>query len=54
MVEDGWIRLPPTPRPMLAGFGRIANRCKEGQAVVAVDRSNKPVLPPVAPVAGKE
>ncbi|MBN8224120.1 MAG: copper chaperone PCu(A)C [Xanthomonadales bacterium] len=36
VVEDGWIRLPPTPRPMLAGFGRIANRCKEGQAVVAV------------------
>ena len=27
---------------------------REGQAVVAVDRSNKPVLPPVAPVAGKE
>ena len=34
--EDGWIRMPPAPRPMLAGFGRIANRCKEGQAVVAV------------------
>jgi copper(I)-binding protein len=35
-VEDGWIRLPPAPRPMLAGFGRIANRCGDAQAVVAV------------------
>ncbi|KAF1696101.1 copper chaperone PCu(A)C [Pseudoxanthomonas koreensis] len=34
-VEDGWIRLPPAPRPMLAGFGRIANRCSEVQVVVA-------------------
>lgn len=35
-MEDGWIRLPPAPLPMLAGFGRIANRCKGGQEVVAV------------------
>ena len=35
-VEDGWIRLPPAPRPMLAGFGRIANRCSDAQVVVAV------------------
>jgi periplasmic copper chaperone A len=35
-VEDGWIRLPPAPRPMLAGFGRIANRCASGQVVIAV------------------
>ena len=35
-VEDGWVRLPPAPRPMLAGFGRIANRCGDTQVVVAV------------------
>ena len=35
-VEDGWIRMPPAPRPMLAGFGRITNGCTTGQAVVAV------------------
>lgn len=35
-VEDGWIRLPPAPRPMLAGFGRIANGCRDVQVVVAV------------------
>lgn len=35
VVEDGWIRMPPVPRPMLAGFGRIANRCKGEQVVVA-------------------
>jgi copper(I)-binding protein len=36
VVEDGWIRLPPAPRPMLAGFGRIANGCAGEQVVVAV------------------
>lgn len=35
-VEDGWIRMPPAPRPMLAGFGRIINRCGAEQAVTAV------------------
>ncbi|UNK56785.1 copper chaperone PCu(A)C [Pseudoxanthomonas daejeonensis] len=35
-LEDGWIRMPPAPRPMLAGFGRIENRCATGQALVAV------------------
>ena len=35
-VADGWIRMPPAPRPMLAGFGRITNACSEAQAVVAV------------------
>ena len=35
-MEDGWIRMPPAPRPMLAGFGRIANRCATEQALVAV------------------
>lgn len=34
-VEDGWIRMPPAPRPMLAGFGRISNRCATAQAVAA-------------------
>jgi copper(I)-binding protein len=35
-MEEGWIRMPPAPRPMLAGFGRITNRCGSEQAVVAV------------------
>jgi len=35
-LQDGWIRMPPAPRPMLAGFGRIANACATAQAVVAV------------------
>jgi len=35
-MEGGWIRMPPAPRPMLAGFGRIANRCKDAQELVAV------------------
>ena len=35
-LEDGWIRLQPVPRPMLAGFGRIANACGAPQVVVAV------------------
>lgn len=35
-VQDGWIRLPPAPRPMLAGFGRIANACADTQELVAV------------------
>ena len=34
-IEDGWIRLPPAPRPMLAGFGRIANHCGQPHVVVA-------------------
>jgi len=36
VLRDGWIRLPPAPRPMLAGFGRIANGCSKEQVVVAV------------------
>lgn len=35
-LEDGWIRMPPAPRPMLAGFGRIENGCATEQALVAV------------------
>ena len=34
-IEDGWIRLPPAPRPMLAGFGRIANHCGQPHVVVS-------------------
>lgn len=34
-LQEGWIRLPPAPVPMLAGFGRLDNRCSEAQAVVA-------------------
>jgi copper(I)-binding protein len=26
-VKEGWLRLPPGPMPMLAGFGRIENTC---------------------------
>ncbi len=26
-VRDGWIRLGPANMPMMAGFGRIENRC---------------------------
>ncbi len=26
-VEGGWVRLAPAGMPMLAGFGRITNRC---------------------------
>lgn len=26
-VRDGWIRLTPVKMPMMAGFGRIENRC---------------------------
>lgn len=37
-MHDGWIRLPPAPRPMLAGFGRIANGCA-GERVVVGARS---------------
>ncbi|ADV26817.1 protein of unknown function DUF461 [Pseudoxanthomonas suwonensis 11-1] len=34
-MDAGWIRLSPVPQPrMLAGFGRLANRC--GQAVAVV------------------
>ena len=26
-VREGWLRLPPMQMPMMAGFGRIENRC---------------------------
>lgn len=34
-LEDGWLRLPPGPMPMLAGFGRIENTCSTPVVVVA-------------------
>lgn len=33
-LEDGWLRLPPGPMPMLAGFGRIKNTCSAPLIVV--------------------
>jgi copper(I)-binding protein len=27
VVRDAWVRLPPGNMPMMAGFGRIENRC---------------------------
>lgn len=26
-VREGWVRMPPMQMPMMAGFGRIENRC---------------------------
>lgn len=34
-LQAGWIRLPPAPVPMLAGFGHLENKCSDAQAVVA-------------------
>lgn len=33
-VRDGWIRLTPMKMPMLAGFGRIENRCVKPVTIV--------------------
>lgn len=35
-VREGWLRLPPGPMPMLAGFGRIENGCPAPITIVAV------------------
>jgi copper(I)-binding protein len=35
-VRDGWIRLTPARMPMMAGFGRIENRCPKPLTIVAV------------------
>lgn len=37
-LGDGWVRLPPASQPMLAGYGRIENRCA-GVATVVAARS---------------
>lgn len=34
-VVDGWVRLPPTNMPMMAGFGRLVNRCAMPVTIVA-------------------
>jgi copper(I)-binding protein len=33
-VRDGWIRLTPMKMPMMAGFGRIENRCTRPVTIV--------------------
>ena len=35
-VRDGWIRLTPVKMPMMAGFGRIENRCPKPVTIVGV------------------
>jgi copper(I)-binding protein len=34
-VEEGWVRLGPAGMPMLAGFGRIANPCRDPATIAA-------------------
>ncbi len=34
-LREGWLRLPPAPLPMLAGYGRIDNDCASAATVVA-------------------
>ena len=38
-VREGWVRLPPGPMPMAAGYGKIRNDC--GSAVVVVGAGSK-------------
>jgi copper(I)-binding protein len=33
-VRDGWIRLTPVKMPMMAGFGRIENKCAQPVTIV--------------------
>lgn len=35
-LRDGWIRLAPVSMPMMAGFGRIENRCAAPVAITDV------------------
>lgn len=35
-VRDGWIRMTPVKMPMMAGFGRIENRCPKPVTIVGV------------------
>lgn len=37
-IEDGWLRAPPMPMPMMAGFARVVNPCA-GEVVVTGARS---------------
>jgi len=34
-VRDGWVRMPPMQMPMMAGFGRIENRCSVPVTIVS-------------------
>jgi copper(I)-binding protein len=36
-VRDGWIRMPPVDLPMMAGYARIENHCREPATIVAAD-----------------
>lgn len=35
-IREGWVRLPPVAMPMMAGFGRIENRCAAAVTIVGV------------------
>ncbi|NUO77311.1 MAG: copper chaperone PCu(A)C [Lysobacter sp.] len=35
-IVEGWVRLPPAQMPMMAGFGRIENRCPSPITIVGV------------------
>lgn len=35
-LVDGWVRLPPAQMPMMAGFGRIENRCPQPVTIIGV------------------
>ena len=35
-MREGWVRLPPMAMPMMAGFGRIENRCAAPVTIVGV------------------
>lgn len=32
-VSEGWLRAPPMPMPMMAGFARVSNACAGGVAI---------------------
>ena len=36
-VHDGWIRMPPMNLPMMAGYARIENRCREPATIVSAE-----------------
>jgi copper(I)-binding protein len=36
-LREGWLRLPPAPMPMLAGYARIDNDCASAATVVAAE-----------------
>lgn len=36
-VHDGWIRMPPADLPMMAGYARIENPCREPATIVSAD-----------------